>query len=814
MSSTWVMKTRQMSEAGKELILREALATHLRSTRDRQLFAQIAPNARPAEELLAAFASFYLQSYLGVRLHTIEEAKGLAIEEQEQKGEEDREQLERELIHLLGRRFQDEIFTEKTVSEFAVRFCDELGTLDPSKPETVNSTQELIGEYLAMIPQDSSTNHDVDFLNRITALDSMQRQDLYTKASGLKETALSLRDEVLREHDSEVIEISVLREGLKRIWGEPQYASTHISESMVFPATMTQIASDVAKHFCKGPKELAIIKRSYEIRLNILGALKSILDRPTTLDEIESVLVNAASQNVASAIQAMPDSAFEIMSQLVQIPVKDIESAFRRKGLTDPEDIVKGLLTTKAPAEEEAPESEIDEVEMEYLERSLKAIDRLENTLERPVKGMLRSKGLRASELDKFTIQTLTKDRDTLLGFELQVLEALEQRIRVPSPDDVKRLLEAREKVNQGALSSIGVTSSSDMIQHRRHEETIASVKLDLAWHFMSSVMTNLARVVETYIRSKQDLLRIKALLKSIYEGTETDLQALREEILIDLASERIYELKTVYPDLGASDICSWMHARLSDQDMTAAKEELDATPSPVFEGVIDTPLVMDALEFDNYAIAYDIMHRFLRTERRKKLAKEELVVEAKLEEQRIAESKRSSLDVLSWIHTKSQTVFRAIGRVGPKGLEWTMNDDTKCANLLSYYVKTNRGRKVCSVCTEAPADGRCPTHGRGEMIPGNDMENLAVFVMSAISDIKRGLIGPTAEPMSFKEARSILDREISTLKRRGKLTSKTLLKKLMPGEINYIVGPAIAKIVGKYFNESLQYAARRVDFA
>ncbi|MHA2602110.1 MAG: hypothetical protein AM324_008290 [Candidatus Thorarchaeota archaeon SMTZ1-83] len=713
MSSTWVMKTRQMSEAGKELILREALATHLRSTRDRQLFAQISPDERPAGELLAAFASFYLQSYLGVRLHTLEEAKGLAIEEQEKKGEEDRVQLEHEIIHLLGRRFQDEVFTERVVSEFVVRFCDELGTLNPSKPETISSSEELVREYLAMIPKDSSTNHDVDFLNRISALDSTLRHELYSKASGLKETALSLRDEVLREHDSEVIEISVLKEGLKRIWGAPQYTSAHLSESMVFPATMTQIASDVAKRFCKGPKELAIIKKSYEIRLNMLGALRSILDRPTTLDELENVIVSAASQNVASAIQAMPDSAFGIISELVQIPVEDIESAFRRKGLTDPEDIVKGLLTTKEPTEEAAPESEIDEVEMEYLERSIKAIDRLENTLEKPVKGMLRSKGLRASELDKFTIQTLTKDRDSLLGFELQVLEALEQRMRVPSPEDVKRLLEARAKVNQGALSSIGVTSSSSMLQHRRHEETIASVKLDLAWHFMSSVMTNLARVVETYVRSRQDLLRIKALLKSIYEGTETDLQVLREEILIDLASERIYELKTVYPDLGAPDICSWIHARLSDQDMTAAKKELDATPSPVFEGVVDTPLVMDALEFDNYAIAYDIMHRFLRTERHKKLAKEELAVEAKIEEQRIAESKRSSLDVLSWIHTKSQTVFRSIGRVGPKGLEWTMNDDTKCANLLAYYVKTNRGRKVCSICAEAPTDGKCPTHGR-----------------------------------------------------------------------------------------------------
>jgi hypothetical protein len=247
---------------------------------------------------------------------------------------------------------------------------------------------------------------------------------------------------------------------------------------------------------------------------------------------------------------------------------------------------------------------------------------------------------------------------------------------------------------------------------------------------------------------------------------------------------------------------------------MTAAKTELDGTPSPVFEGVIDTELVTDQLDFDNYAIAYDVMHRFLRTERRKKLAKEELVLEAKLEEQKVADSKKASLDVLTWIYTKSQTVFRAIGRVGVKGLEWNANDDSKCANLLSYYIRTSRDRKICSVCGETPSDNICTTHKATNMIPANDTENLAVFVMRSITDIKQGLIGSTAKPMTLTEARSIIDREIRALRRNGKITGKTNLKKLMPGDINYIIGPAIARIIRKYFNESLEYAARRVDFA
>ena len=99
-------------------------------------------------------------------------------------------------------------------------------------------------------------------------------------------------------------------------------------------------------------------------------------------------------------------------------------------------------------------------------------------------------------------------------------------------------------------------------------------------------------------------------------------------------------------------------------------------------------------------------------------------------------------------------------------------------------------------------------------MIKCKDLDSLAVFLMRSISDIKRGLIGSKAEAMTWDEARVIVLREIVNLKRSGKLTSKTNLNAMLPGEINYIVGPALAKVIGQYFNNSLQYAARRANLA
>jgi hypothetical protein len=494
----------------------------------------------------------------------------------------------------------------------------------------------------------------------------------------------------------------------------------------------------------------------------------------------------------------------------------EIQSVLRTKGVSEGAEIGNGLLTLSSEledlSEDEGPQ--FSKEELEDIERSLKRLKKLEHTLEKQVKGMLRSRGLRTLELDKVKIDFLTKKRSELIGIETQVLQELEKKARIPTPDEMKTLLELQERVSAGALGSMGVSSVSDMTQQRRQSETIGALKLDLVWYFSINILNNLTRVVETYVRSKQDMLRTKALLKSIYEDTESELQFLREEILIDLMANRIYEMKCAHPELDAATICSWMHARLSNKDMSTAKDELSSTFSPVFEGILDTPLQMKNLEYNNYTIAFDIMHRFLKQQRSQMLEKEEIALEVERERQRIAESKKKSLDVLAWIYTKAHTVFRAIGRVGTKGLEWNANDDAKCSNLLAYYVQMNRGRLVCSICGSSPKKEKCPDHGKGNLTTGKDLDNLAVFVMRSISDIKSGLIGPTAEPMTYSEARTIVQREITTLKRRGKLTSKTNLNELLAGEINYIVGPAISRVIGRYYNESLEYAARRADFA
>ncbi|MFW9933563.1 MAG: hypothetical protein ACFFDR_13010, partial [Candidatus Thorarchaeota archaeon] len=124
MSSSWLLKTRQMSEAGKEIILTQALATHMRSPRDRQLVMGAFTEKHPLEDLISFFGAFYLYHYQGLRLLKLDASDDLSIEEREALTKKERELLEIEVRMMLGEKQREEIDVSRIASEFIVEACN------------------------------------------------------------------------------------------------------------------------------------------------------------------------------------------------------------------------------------------------------------------------------------------------------------------------------------------------------------------------------------------------------------------------------------------------------------------------------------------------------------------------------------------------------------------------------------------------------------------------------------------------------------------------------------------------------------------
>ncbi len=797
-----------MSEAGKEFLLTQALATHMRSPRDRELVRESMAEEKPLEDIFSFFGAFYLYHYQGVRLLDITDQGEMTIEEQQALSVKEREMLELEVRQLLGNKQREELDVSKLVSEFFVSAIDKYS----DNLEEQSKIVELLEKFLQKIPREYSRNAVVDFILEATGWGDTWREEIYMKASGLKESSLSLRDELLRNHDEEVIESTLIKRAQELLSIDIESIDENSWQGMLSAKSKQTVAKAIIENRFKTGVSLDGFCTAHEIRMSLLEEFEAEIEMPTDLDSFENRMADLASNLLVDSFKENPEAIFNALSVLTEMSESDISQELASKGVRTGNDLIEGF-SIETPEEEDDGELTLSREEMEEISRSLRRLEKIEHTLEKPVKGMLRARGFSSSEIDKVSIQTLTKNPRELIATESQVIAELKKKLRLPSPEEISQLLELRAEYADKNLGQIGSTAAR-MGQKLQYGETVEKLKYDLVWHLVISLLKNLARVIEMYIRSKHDLVRIKAILKSIYEESEIELQFLREEILMDLASDRLLETKRVHPDLDASTIRSWYHARLQGIDLSTAVSEVEKSPSPVFKGIVEKPLQTGALKIDNYAIAFDLMQRFLTKQRQEKLEREALMIETKKREAKLLESKKDELDVMNYVSTKAYTAFRAIGRVGKRGLEWNSNDDTKLANLLSFYIRRNRGRTICAVCGEEVSEGYCPQHGSANVRDSNDIDNLSNFVRQAVSDIKQGLTGTKSESMTWDEARSLVKREISKLKQKSKLTGKTNVNNLLPGEINYIVGPAIAKIIGRYFNDSLKYAARGADIA
>ena len=181
MASSWVLKTRQMSEAGKEILLREALASHMRSTRDRQLFHELLKETQPLQDVFSFFAAFYLHSYQGIRLLSPSEEPGAGSDMTDELGAEERRQLELEVRQIFSDKQRQEIDVAKIASELTIRFIDALGGSSTSSDGAI---KELIQTALSQIPSEYNGNHDIDIILEVTGWGQQWRNDLYVKASG------------------------------------------------------------------------------------------------------------------------------------------------------------------------------------------------------------------------------------------------------------------------------------------------------------------------------------------------------------------------------------------------------------------------------------------------------------------------------------------------------------------------------------------------------------------------------------------------------------------------------------------------------
>ncbi|MDF1541479.1 MAG: hypothetical protein P1Q69_21450, partial [Candidatus Thorarchaeota archaeon] len=354
--------------------------------------------------------------------------------------------------------------------------------------------------------------------------------------------------------------MTILKNGIEDTVGTVRLLETRVLTDDFPVESWKRIATTIIDRILDTDSNVRAIRFAYDIRMATLDVMEQEIETPTTLEEYESTIGQVIVEEFGRLAADDSRLIFEVIGHFIALPTSEVATLLRQNGITDSAAIVSGLKAAldaaSSPSEDVIEGPSYTKEQLEEMTRSLRFLEKIEHTLEKPIKGMLRAKGLRGMELEKISIEFLLKDRSKLLALEEQVLAELnEKKLRIPDQEEMQRLMNLREEFKSGALTGSEISTSSEIRGQLDHGKSMESLRLDLVWHFTIGVLKNLARIVETYIRSKKDIQRAKTLLKSIYEDSEAQLQFLREEILIDLFSMRLYEMKVIHPELDATTV-------------------------------------------------------------------------------------------------------------------------------------------------------------------------------------------------------------------------------------------------------------------
>ncbi len=802
MSMVNIIRSRQMREAGKELILTEALPLHMRSSRDRRNLIQFVGSDRiTLNDALLDFAAMYLYHFQGVRLFDISESQ-LNAEEQQKKIEEEKSLLRSEIRFLVNNHHIDEIRIAIDEIKIMLDIIDSLKSTR-MREEQINKVNEILEAYLSENANKYPSFLIIDLIGYITGWSKYYKNKLYQKASSLKETSLSLKQEMLRRHEEEVIEISTFIAVFNRL----KFTESMLQETLTwdkFSKVKDDIIKSIIENLERNQYSIDVLAGMYKIKLSIISKISEYIDKEINFDNIDTLFSNIIRNALLEVFESLRDKTIDAIAALFDISKSEVMMDLRRSGISTASQLFE---TLKATGSSGGTTIELDFVEdMDVLQRDLRHLAKIRQSLEKKVKPRLLARGLRGDALMQIHIDFLLKPREKLFGIENQVLSELSKIVTIPPPDKLKSMLELEQKVTE-SLNKLGFKSISELQSAMTSSKVGDKIVLDVAYMSIGDFLRHLSRVIEVYLKARKDLERVKSVIKWIFEDTISELQPAREEVLTDALNNTAREFKIVLPYLPALDIASFIWARFSSQSIETAKQDLMTTPSPVFAGIVDMPLAIDKLDYRNYAIGYDISHRYIVQEFKKKTIREDLWLARAEEEKRLLEEKRKRVDILSWIDSRAISIFRA-GRRGVAGLEWTQRDTQKASNLLTYFLVNRRGIKMCKECGATVTGDYCPIHGSASVVVANDYENLVYFLSKALTSIRTHL-SQKEQTVSMSEARTIVDREISRLRQSGKLSSKTNIEELLPGEIEQIVGPAMASLIGKYFNESLRYIRR-----
>ncbi len=727
----------------KRFLTRNAIVNHFRRDEDRaKIMELLAKDQKHISDLLHAASVVHAFYYLGIHTRDTTELQNIAVDDAQKVEDMEKRELLLEINLLLGNSIRSELEIFLKTYQFGLKIAEILQGRKKNEDELLEQFREEVEEDLIKVLREYPNVYFYDFVGDLTGYSEKVEEEILRKASEMRPIGQDIEVELASEYEEKYIELSKLKNVQEKLQQQFDFSSFKELEVEAIPLKMiiTAIMRRNVDYYPISERAIQAFIDANKVILDLYAFLQSTEKQLTTIEDLEAKIKARIIEEIGKACAKGPNYFVYFMQNFWGKSFTETISILNMYGITDIPAFVHTFPFSVEKIQKQMRLYSITELDLKQLSNITNnpialAQKELEEIKQKKIK-----EGHSAAAIYEVTLQGIAEPNSTI---EREIGGLVFRNLK-SSQEDLHKFLRKSQIIKEKFLPSSSMVNIDELILCLSKDLILENLAKDVYFSLVGDVCRQLGRVLEMYLKIKDDKSKYLLALKRIFE-TETitteDWVAVKlEEIIIERLIQRQKELQSI---LGAFHdpflVNGFILARLVDKSLKNAVQVFEREDSPVYGDANGGKLPKEFLSPISYVLAYDILKRFENHERRRKLKVEEAFDRKEEKQEKLKREMREKQDVstFDWLERKISTSLMRVSSKGinPNQLYWTDKDTRMVADAIKHHSEMKNFR-VCPKCgTELSNKEQCTDGTPGKI--ANVAELYTNFYLFALKKIQ-----------------------------------------------------------------------------
>jgi hypothetical protein len=801
MGEILAVRRRKIAEEGIQRYFQSIyqILNHFKRKADRELLYKLATEENTLTNLIVASTTIHIYHFLGIRTKSDEEMVSRTSNIQAFQNAEKKE-IFSELIDLVGDSIKFELEFFKLSIDYEEQILKSMISGEDLDERFTYKLGEQIEEHIIESLNKYPISYWIDHIGELTGYSDIVKNDILIETAGLKIIGADLEKNLTEEgHKDQYLELTTFSQLIEKYKKDFEFNSIRDLKLETFPIKLmiNRIIKYVLNIYPISTRAMKQYLKATDLKKKIYNELLAANKKSTNYVNMEERILKEISNDLKREAMSDPNDFVYFIQNLLELNFEETYTILSRLGISN--------VPLFCHLQKFDLEAFFEDIKLNQLSKmAFMKVGKKENDLQKVEDKLneLKNQGKYKSGLSgQEIVLNPTPEGEKIIELACQMANV--------DFENYKQLCIKKQIITniiQKKYPLKGPYSCYSMVYEI--PEIYQNLSRQIYYKYIEKVCRHIARVLETYIKIKEDKGLYLLGLRRIFNSTEEEEWVVVniEELIIQRIMARQQELSIIFnAETDAYLVNSFILARLLDIDLMSSMEMLKNEPSSVYKSAIELTLPKELISPRSYIIAYDILTRF-KEHQELLLVKKEQIFETKKEKKLQYEKdvqKARTLTTLNWIDKKITSGLISISATttNPTKLYWNEKDQRITSENIKLHSEL-KNNKICLVCGKDLTNSSCTEHPGNEK-EANPIDLFASFYSFALSRIKLHWVKAKIPPYE-----TIYDEVLNWA---VKISEKRLGEKILPEKsTNLLEGERleisnnISSSIGTYLDKAL----------